>query len=206
MKIFKKEYNDSYFDTLSERITFLRGIKMKANLIRAHKKQGKLLEIGCGDGLLLNELKNEFDIFGTDISQFALKKAQRLVDERKLKILDVEKEDLPDQYDVIIAFDVLEHLRDPKKAMIRVGKALNKDGVFIFSVPNNYGFFGKLSTKILNYFDKTHISTYERKKWVDMIKEMNFKKMEIINKTWFGFQKADFSKHFASSFVVVLGK
>ena len=58
-----------------------------------------------------------------------------------------------------------------KKEIQKIKKALNKKGVFIFSVPNNYSIFGKLMTCYFNYADKTHISTYPREQWIDLLKK-----------------------------------
>ena len=199
MSLLREKYDDYYF---AVNPSFPQKIRAKANIVKSFKKRGDLLEIGCGDAFLLNELKGNFNAVGIDISEHALMRAQKLIDKRKLKIMDIEKEDLKGKYDVILAFDVLEHLKNPKKAIIKVKKALKNRGIFIFSVPNNHGLFGSISTMVFNYFDKTHMSTFKRGEWIRIVNDLGFKELEIINKTWFGFTKFDLAKYFTTTFIV----
>ena len=50
--------------------------------------------------------------------------------------IDLEKESLPETYDVIVAFEFIEHLDNPDAFMVTAQKALNKDGLLLFSVPH----------------------------------------------------------------------
>ena len=109
------------------------------------------------------------------------------------------------KYDIILAFDVLEHLKDPEKEILKVKKSLKKNGVFIFSVPNNYGLYGKIMTSFFNYMDRTHISTYKRKKWIAILKDAGFK-VEVYNQHQFGISKRDFTKHLAFNLVIVASR
>jgi 2-polyprenyl-3-methyl-5-hydroxy-6-metoxy-1,4-benzoquinol methylase len=203
MKFFKTGYNESYFNTIVELNPFFKKeIKQKVQLIELYKKHGDLLEIGCGDGFLLNKIKDKYNITGIDISEFAIKRASKLIDDNKLKILDIEKQDVDGDFDIIIAFDVMEHLKDPTETIKKIKNALKKDGIFIFSVPNNYGIFGKIMTKIFNFIDKTHISTYEREKWIQILKDNKFN-AEIINHGLFGYQRREFAKYFSFNLVLV---
>ena len=69
--------------------------KLAKNLIKNYKlkDKSKILEVGCGKGFLLHELKKinpKFNISGFDISKYALKRATSLVKKiyifKKLKI------------------------------------------------------------------------------------------------------------------------
>jgi len=203
MKLFKTDYDDSYFNTFIETNPLLKKeIKEKVELIKSCKKQGDLLEIGCGDGILLNKIQDCYNVTGADISQHAIKKACEMVDSKKLKVMDIENEDIDGSYDIIIAFDVMEHLNNPQKVIKKIKGAMKKDGIFIFSVPNNYGIFGKIMTKIFNLIDKTHVSTYEREKWIILLNNSNLK-TEIINHGIFGYQKKDIAKHFSFNMIVI---
>ena len=203
MRFLKTEYNESYFNTIVEANPFLKKeIEQKMQLIASYKKHGDLLEIGCGDGALLNKLQNIYNIIGVDISGYAINKICKIIDVNKIKSMDIEKEDIENTYDIILAFDVLEHLKDPEKVIKKIKNALRKDGVFIFSVPNNYGFFGKIMTRIFNYLDKTHVSAYQREKWIRLLINESLN-IEIINHGFFGYQKKDFAKHFSFNLVIV---
>ena len=203
MKLFKTTYDESYFNTVLDSNPLLKkDIEQKVHLIKSYKKRGRLLEIGCGSGVLLNKLKDDFDVFGIDISEYAIKKACEKIDKEELKVLNIGKEDINGNFDVIIAFDVMEHLKNPDKVIKKIKKLLIKDGIFIFSVPNNYGIFGRFMTNIFNFIDKTHVSTFRREKWINLLKQNNFN-IEILNHGLFGYEKKDFAKHFSFNLVVI---
>lgn len=120
-------------------------------------------------------------------------------------MLDIEKGSINGKYDIILAFDVLEHLQNPNKAIFKIKKSLKKNGIFIFSVPNNYGLFGKLITSFFNYIDKTHISTYKRGRWIRIMENAGFN-IEIYNEHLFGISKYDVTKYFSFNLVVIAKK
>ena len=202
IKVFRRVYDDSYFATSTP--SFVHQTAAKAKIVKSAKTGGDLLEIGCGDGSLLRELADHFRVTGVDVSPFALEKAKQVVRGGKLQLMDIEGDKLDGKYDVVVALDVLEHLKEPVQAVPKIKKALKRGGVFIFSTANNYGLFGRIATAVGNYFDKTHISTLPRKEWLDMMESLQFKLIAVMNKTWFGFGRKEYTKHFASNFLVVL--
>ena len=86
MRFFKTDYDESYFNTVVEANPFLKkDIEQKIQLIKSYKKHGDLLEIGCGDGTLLKKIRSDYNIKGVDISEFAITKASKILDDKKLK-------------------------------------------------------------------------------------------------------------------------
>lgn len=127
---FKKIGFDSNFFWYRAR----RGL-IKIILEKYKVRDKKILEIGCGVGgqlQVLSSLDNE--VFGSDVNKEALDEASKLG--FKVFYQDAEKElGESEKYDVICAFDVLEHIKDDSLALKNIGKALKKDGLLIFSVP-----------------------------------------------------------------------
>ncbi len=95
----------------------------------------KILEIGCGAGGQLQVLSSSGnEVFGSDVNKDALDEASKLG--FKVFYQDAEKElEESEKYDVICAFDVLEHIKDDNLALKNIYRVLKKDGLFIFSVP-----------------------------------------------------------------------
>jgi 2-polyprenyl-3-methyl-5-hydroxy-6-metoxy-1,4-benzoquinol methylase len=110
------------------------------------KKTLELLEIGCGTGEFLKNIAedNMFSITGSEIYLKGLvyaKKNQPDINFIQYSILD----DVIDaKFDVVIAFDVLEHLEDDDLAIKNINKLLNNCGLLILTVPQHKFLWSKL--------------------------------------------------------------
>jgi len=178
-------------------------IKRLTNIILRYKQCGDIMEIGCGDGRLLNSLKESFAIRSMDISDSAVRRARQLLGCGVVEQKDIEVDELTGSYDLVIALNVLEHLKDPYAVLIKIRKVLKPDGIFLFSAPNNYGLYGALATRLMSVFDRTHISTLRREHWMNIFEELDFIPVEIINGTFFVLTRADIGKHFCSTIIIV---
>lgn len=121
-------------------------------------KEGKVLDLGCGDGLFLNLLKNKsIEGEGIDISEQAVNKclAKRL----KAKVFNFENHPLPypdDEFEYTVMLDVLEHLFFPEKLLSEAARVSKH---VIIAVPN----FNSLSARIQMLFGKTPENNYPSK-------------------------------------------
>lgn len=97
-------------------------------------KEKKILEIGSSFGGFVNLLKNrEFKhITASDMSSelFPQKIGVNFI---KFDLLDIGS--LEKSFDLIFAFDVMEHINDTETAVRNIFKILNEGGMFIFSTP-----------------------------------------------------------------------
>ena len=109
----------------------------KINLI---KPEDKILEIGCGIGSIVNELHHRgFDITGTDISNEAIAYGLNKFGDIKLQVQPAEN--LPyenDSFDVVLSFDLFEHIAQIEKHVSEVTRVLRKGGYYLFQTPNKY--------------------------------------------------------------------
>lgn len=162
----RRSFDEAYFDSVLHRShPFSRRNVTRFNLVLAHKAQGRLLEIGSGGGEFLQLAASRFDAWSIDISPYA---AARLPDalRRRVTIGDIQTVPLPSlAYDVVTAFNVLEHLKDPLGVIRKVSDALAPGGIFVGSVPCNASLIGSVHTAITNYFDRTHCSCYKVPVW-----------------------------------------
>lgn len=100
------------------------------------KPKSKVLDVGCGLGYSLLELKNVgCKPYGIDPDKNALKLARKF----KLKfkkgfVTDTIFEKI--KFDYIIANQVLEHTNNPLKFLVACKKRLDKNGKIILSFPN----------------------------------------------------------------------
>lgn len=89
------------------------------NLIR-NLKVNSILDVGCGDGLILSEMAKLFPdatLAGTEFSDVAMSIAKQNLPEAVFYNLDLEINHLPEQYDLVTCVDVLEHINDDTSAL-----------------------------------------------------------------------------------------
>ncbi|MEJ2445870.1 MAG: methyltransferase domain-containing protein [Exilibacterium sp.] len=92
-----------------------------------------ILEAGCGS-LSLVEFSKDSHITGVDISQEQLDK-NTILNEKILA--DIQTYQFkPNTYDMIVCWDVLEHLTNPKAALDNMLPALKPNGIIVVAVPN----------------------------------------------------------------------
>jgi SAM-dependent methyltransferase len=113
----------------------------------------RALELGCGDGATLARLKQQGRIgwaAGIEINTAAAASARSLLD----VVLAGNIESLPDaalpnDLDLVLCLDVLEHLVDPWSTLKRLAARLRPGGLAIASIPN-IRHVGTLAPLLLN--------------------------------------------------------
>jgi 2-polyprenyl-3-methyl-5-hydroxy-6-metoxy-1,4-benzoquinol methylase len=151
-------------------------LKLINNFLMNNSSQLKILDVGCGYGMLLSELSTKYkniDLFGIEKSKEAIKKIPSFV---HLFTADIEDHDdvlnklNKEKFDLIIFSDVLEHLYDPVNTLNFYSKFIKKNGAIVVTVPNIgniysrislfFGFFNYSETGVM---DKTHIRFFTKK-------------------------------------------
>jgi 2-polyprenyl-3-methyl-5-hydroxy-6-metoxy-1,4-benzoquinol methylase len=114
-----------------------------------------ILDLGCGNGYLVNYLVSEgYNAYGTDASAKGIAIAKQIHPDRFF-VQDLTTEELPVQlqnlqFDTIIATEVIEHLYDPQGFIDFCKRTLNDKGEVIISTP----YHGYLKNLILSVFNK----------------------------------------------------
>jgi SAM-dependent methyltransferase len=88
-----------------------------------------ILDVGCGSGENLSRLAGlgRYELVGTDISEQGLALARRRVpDDVPLHVLDIEREVLPKQFDLVLSIQVVEHLVDDVSALRNMAEMSRK--------------------------------------------------------------------------------
>ena len=104
------------------------------------KQNDRILEIGCGIGSIVSELSGQgYDITGTDISGEAIDYGLKKYGDIKLQVQPAEDLQFEDQtFDVVLSFDLFEHIARIDKHISEVHRVLRKDGFYLFQTPNKY--------------------------------------------------------------------
>lgn len=114
----------------------------KERILRClHGESGRLLEIGCSFSPWFEDFigdRNILSYVGSDVSHFALRIGMVLHNNKKSKFLQCHAEKLPfknGSFEIIVASEVMEHLKHPESLCREAFRVLRGNGVFIISVP-----------------------------------------------------------------------
>jgi len=104
----------------------------------AEIKNKKILDIGCGVGIILTCLDNTNKVLGIDIDENVLQVAKKLNPLFSFKKLDWHKLKTGQKFDVILLIHSLELIdRGERLAILsKIYDLLRKDGVLILTTPN----------------------------------------------------------------------
>lgn len=184
---FDKKYYKRFFDRYSseELIRYVRWadgcVRFLDRYLDIKNGSGKtLLELGASLGYFSRIFKDRgFDVTASDISLYIVNKAKVFQKDIDLKVVDVEKKiGVTGNFDYIVAFEVLEHLKDPKKALINISQKLKKGGILIYSTP----FPTKRSLS-----DPTHVNVHEERWWLKLGKKVGYRKRKVVYATFIPF-------------------
>jgi ubiquinone/menaquinone biosynthesis C-methylase UbiE len=97
----------------------------------------RLLEVGCGTGVVLKAIHRRFpdmELVGADLAPEALRIAETRV---TAKFIQVDTQEMPFEgdFDVVCAFDVLEHVDSDRAALTELARATRSGGGLLVTVP-----------------------------------------------------------------------
>jgi 2-polyprenyl-3-methyl-5-hydroxy-6-metoxy-1,4-benzoquinol methylase len=110
------------------------------------------IEAGCGSGATITRIANRFiKCLGVDIydysNQFEEQKRKNGAVNCQFKQIDLEKENLNEQFDRLISFEVIEHLRN-ENSVAAYHNVLKAGGLAAITVPNKWWIFETHGAKL----------------------------------------------------------
>lgn len=113
------------------------------------RPEHKVLDVGSGRGVFQKYITCDH-YQGLEFSEKAVELAkQDGINVQEVSIQDHAKTN-PEFYDIVVSFQVLEHVENPNVFLESCLDCLKPGGTLIIAVPNNDGFAGKLTNHILN--------------------------------------------------------
>src|SRR6202161_1660172 len=110
----------------------------QAAILATNSIGGRVLEVGVGTGISLPQYASNLRVFGTDISEAMLRKANARIDDLRLKnieglaVMDAEKLEFPDNsFDVVMAQYVVTAVPNPEAALDEFARVLQPGGEII---------------------------------------------------------------------------
>jgi SAM-dependent methyltransferase len=107
-------------------------------MLKKLKTNGKLLDIGCATGFLLDEAKKQgWDVYGVELSQWAVDYSKDKLGLKNVFAGTLKKANFANNYfDVVILKDTIEHLTNPKDTLIEIRRILKPAGIICVNTPN----------------------------------------------------------------------
>ena len=96
--------------------------------------KGKILDVGCGAGVLLSVLSQDARVYGTDLSIKACEFSKR----KGINVLQADAHCLPlkdNSFNVVFALDLIEHIEDELTVLKQIYRVCSEGGICIFTVP-----------------------------------------------------------------------
>tara|TARA_B100000029_G_C17586176_1_gene961183 strand:+ start:1240 stop:2112 length:873 start_codon:yes stop_codon:yes gene_type:complete len=226
-KILKKLYKDEYYQkTISQ--TYKKKysnheikyneLSFKLSKLFFTKKHKSILDIGAGEGYLLNFFsKRNYKCYGVDQSLYGIKNHNpKLLKKIKFVNCNIVKDDFfsGKKFDIIFLMNVAEHVSNFNILLKKIYKKLNKNGILVIRVPNEYDIIHKKYLKNnnlkkeqleifnplhhLNYFNKASleksVTNNVNLRCVTMYSDFSIE-MFILNKFTNYYKNKSFGKH-----------
>jgi 2-polyprenyl-3-methyl-5-hydroxy-6-metoxy-1,4-benzoquinol methylase len=195
-----------YYRSFAARWPNIRGTVPLSRMIMSVRESGRLLEVGCGRGMLLELLAKQFDAYGTDISELGVAESAARVGPERVFRHSIEDGPPPGRYEVVLAINVLEHIHKPEIALRNINAVLEPGGTFIFTVPNNSPGFGRFATWVMDVTDRSHVSALPWTRWRELCAEVGFEFVEARFPSWFGILTSPTARRFATNALFIYRK
>ncbi|MFN3599557.1 MAG: class I SAM-dependent methyltransferase [Aquificaceae bacterium] len=155
------------------------------------KTSGKLLDVGCGDGLFLKFARDlGFEVWGIDFDSKSIKICQEKWGLKNTYCASPEeftefcqREGL--KFDVITFFEVLEHQDKPIAFIEAIKNMLKEDGFIAGSVPNRESWITKKGRKIDMKVDfpPHHFLRFSKTSLKNLLSRVGFKDIFLVDNT-----------------------
>jgi SAM-dependent methyltransferase len=143
---------------------------MIVRLLKRVDKQAKILDVGCSGGLLIRALRKigYRNVQGIDISGDAIDLCKR-TDIPDVQVMDAAKLKFEnEQFDVVIASDLLEHVKEEETALSEWHRILKPGGKLIVFVPA-FGFLWSEHDEA-----NQHYRRYSKSRLVGVLEKAHF--------------------------------
>jgi SAM-dependent methyltransferase len=135
---------DGYADYLGAEPVLRREFSRSVDFIRRYRSGGKLLELGCAYGFFLMEAARYFEVAGIELAAEAAAHGRRAGLNVLQGVADAATLQRIGQVDVIVLFDVIEHLPQPRETLALCRDHLNPGGIIVITT----GDFGSAAARL----------------------------------------------------------
>jgi len=158
--------------------------KIKALLAYVQNDNPCCLDIGCGDGRILNIFEecgvSKDNLYGVEVDNAAVKSINKMGYHGEFG--DIEHVHYADElFDCIVMFQVLEHVDDPARVFQKVLRLLKPGGIFIIETPNIQSLDARIFRKRYwgGYHFPRHWNLFDKKSLLALASRQGFKAIKL---------------------------
>jgi 2-polyprenyl-3-methyl-5-hydroxy-6-metoxy-1,4-benzoquinol methylase len=188
-EVLRRIYTDTYFlgamdDRMRARVADLKtataGLYLD-QLARQGIRDGRLLEVGCGDGYLLAAAERRgYEVTGVEYSEYAAQRARAGLTRGQVLVGELSQVELPaGAFDVCILADVIEHVRDPRSFLATVRERLKPGGRLLIATPTTDSWSARLMGKRWLEFKTEHMSYFSRRTMESLLSQTGFQSIRF---------------------------
>jgi SAM-dependent methyltransferase len=120
---------------------------LKKNLINTKK----ILDYGCGVGINLSMLSEFGKVYYYDKNKLAINYVKKKYFNKKIFVNVTRLFNFKKKFDLIIAADVIEHIKNDRKVIFKLSNLLKKDGHILITVPAFQSLFSSKDISLMHY-------------------------------------------------------
>lgn len=144
-----------------------------AELISQLPNVHRILEVGCGQGHFLARMQHLYMCEGVEFNPKAIEDCRAI----GLNVSSRELQSMSSSYDIVAAFEVLEHLSSPRSFIEQALRIVNPKGYLLLAVPDPEGYFSEADRVLLD-MPPHHVLALSKKTFGEIAKNFG---LEIVS-------------------------
>ena len=174
--------DDSYIESSKSRSIQAKKIaKYSSKFI---KDKSKILDIGCGSGLLVKEFKDlDYEAYGLEPSKFLAGEAKK----NNLSVYHgtLENYNFLDEFDLVTLIDVIEHVQNPVGLLNQIRNSLKEGGYLLIITPKRDSFFRFILGFKWWHYRIAHVGYFSKSNLINFVRNAGYDFIDFNNPTWF---------------------
>ena len=140
---------------------------MLSAIERLGSKNPKILDAGCGDGVITKYLAQVpgARVVGVDYNSLRLRRAKKILPNVEFKVGNLRRLSFKDgSFDVVVAHHVLEHIKNDTAILRELSRVVKRKGIIIIGVPNERSVIANIRDHVIqrNILANTdHVNFYD---------------------------------------------